>query len=99
MENLSNAETHTLELEENLSFKVALPLLEQIRESSDHPLELIAKNVTHIDMHCAQILLSAKQEWEVLKQPFKVTACSPQFKESLSILGMDDLLVSELGMD
>ena len=96
---MSSSDLQKLQLEETLSLKAAAALAKTLRDSSEHALEVSAQNVSHIDMHCAQILLSAKQKWAALNLPFEITPCSPQFKENLSILGMDDLLLSESGMD
>lgn len=86
---MTDLEIQTLALDEKLSITQAAPLLETLKALQGQAVQLDGGNVKHIDMPCAQVLVSAANHWAAAQTLFKITSPSKALSDSLALLGLD----------
>jgi chemotaxis protein CheX len=81
-------ETNTLELPETLGPGEAHELADRFRALRGAALDVQASGVRRMSALCAQVLLSAAASWRVDGKTLRLCEPSPEFDETLRVLGL-----------
>jgi len=82
----------SLLLEAKLDLMAAASLGDAIAALQNTPVSLDAANVSHLDMPCLQILLSAAKHWQGTNTSFSISNPTDAFLAGLATLGIDPLI-------
>lgn len=83
--------TQTVTLGDALDMIAAGPLVRELLSHRGRPLAVDASGVRRLGGQCLQVLLSAQATWSADGQPFEIVEPSPEFAESLVLMGAADL--------
>lgn len=83
--------TRNVTLGDALDMTAAGPLVQELLGHRGNPVSLNASGVRRLGGQCLQVLLSAQSTWAADGQPFEITEPSPEFAESLALMGAAEL--------
>jgi chemotaxis protein CheX len=84
----------SLILADCLDLTAAAPLKAQLLAARGTPLSLDASAVRRIGAQCLQVLLAARATWRQDGHPIEVAAASPEFAETVALMGCPTLAAS-----
>lgn len=84
-------------LGESLDMNAAGPLAKALLDRRGQPVTLDASQVRRLGGQCLQVLLSAQATWAAEGAGFQIADPSPEFAESLALLGAADLCQPDPG--
>jgi len=91
-----SAQSKQIDLEEKLDLMAATQLLKDLKAHEDKPMRLDASHVSHIDLPCLQLLISAKEHWHRNDLAFSIDPISEKFEENLTTLGLTSSIFENL---
>src|SRR5947208_4263976 len=83
-----------LVLADCLDLTAAAPLKAQLLAARRTPLSLDASAVRRIGAQCLQVLLAARATWSKDGHPLEVVSASPEFAETVALMGCPSLAVA-----
>ncbi|MGH6761723.1 MAG: STAS domain-containing protein [Phyllobacterium sp.] len=84
----------TFKLAQILDLKAAAPLAESLMQMRGSDLTIDASDVEQLGGQCLQVLLSAQATWRADESALHVSRPSPEFAESLRLLGISPMNLS-----
>ena len=83
----------SLILADCLDLTAAAPLKAQLLAARGSPLSVDASGVRRIGAQCLQVLLAARATWSLDGQDLQVVSASPEFAETVALMGCPSLAV------
>ena len=87
-------EAASLILADCLDLTAAAPLKAQLLAARGNPLSIDASAVRRIGAQCLQVLLAARATWSQDGHPLEVVGASPEFAETVALMGCPTLAVA-----